>query len=778
MKKGKLFLGVITLLALCTTACSFKFAGSSDSSFPALNSSSVTSSKEDGIPSSSSLNQPSSSSLTPTPSSSSQGKSSSSSLTPSSSSNNPTSTSASSSRPSSSSATSSSSSNKPSSSSSNKPSSSSSSNKPSSTSNPASSSSGHSSSSNPASSSSNPSSSSGSSSSSSQTKPDYVSFELFAFNDMHGNVTDTDGAGLGLAKTTSAIKEMSQGKNAICISQGDMWQGSVESNSTRGNLVTEWMNSLNFVSMTVGNHEYDWGNEYISQNSSIANFPTLGINVLYKANNQHVDYLQSSTTFTRAGVKFGVIGAIGDCLSSISYSKVRDVYFAKGSQLTNMVKAESTRLREQENCDFIIYSLHGNYYEWNRNTYSWETTSEYDISLSNDHYVDLVLEGHSHSDYCFADDAGIYHVQGGAYNKSIYRITLDMNFINNTCDVNPRHIDLSNSTSEYQFYPEDSETNAIFAKYYNYYSFAYNELGIVSSDKYGDELRYKAADLYLAEGVAKWGTSYPNIALGGGYMSVRSPGVLYAGSVTYKDIFSLFPFDNDILLCSIRGDEFSRTQYITGSSNYFMAWSTYGENIRYNLNYSETYYIVTDTYGYDYYKNDNYPSSYCNTLEIIDVLDSNGRYARDLLADYIAEGNWYVPPEPPAEQHEGTIDDPKTIAEGLEYAANFPANNVNDTESVGYYYVGVVSQLPDFMGGSGDLRNVHVKDADKDNDMTIYYLKKHEYTSTLGGNWDSLDDLSLGDVIVFWGRAFYYNSRILEFASGAYVVSINGVPTY
>ena len=46
------------------------------------------------------------------------------------------------------------------------------------------------------------------------------------------------------------------------------------------------------------------------------------------------------------------------------------------------------------------------------------------------------------------------------------------------------------------------------------------------------------------------------------------------------------------------------------------------------------------------------------------------------------------------------------------------------------------------------------------------------------GNWNSLDDLSLGDVIVFWGRAFFYKSRILEFASGAYAVSINGVPTY
>ena len=769
MKKRKLFLGVVTLIALCTTACSFKFAGSSDSSFPALNSSSVTSSKEDGIPSSSSLNQPSSSSLTPTPSSSSQGKSSSSSLTPSSSSNNPTSTSASSSRPSSSSATSSSSSNKPSSSSSNKPSSSSSSNKPSSTSNPASSSSNHSSSSNPASSSSNPSSSSGSSSSSSQqTKPDNASFEIFAFNDTHGNVRDTEGAGLGIAKTTTVVKELSRGKNAICISQGDMWQGSIESNYTHGNLVTEWMNSLNFVSMTVGNHEYDWGKEAIIQNSQLANFPTLGINVLNKSDNKRVDYLEPSTTFTRAGVKFGVIGAIGNCLSSISASKVQGITFATGDALTNLVKAESIKLRQEENCDFIIYSIHG--------------SASTDLSLSNEHYVDLVLEGHTHQNYAEMDDAGVYHVQCYGDNRNIYQITVDMNFVTNSYVVTPTNINLNCPYSPYANYQEDSATNALFQKYYDSYSFAYATIGQISEDKDANQLRTKAAELYLSEGLEKWGGSYPNIILGGGYMSCRSPYYLPAGEVTYSQLASLFPFDNDVVLCSVLGSDLRTTQFIRGSSNYFVDWTSYGESIKNDIQNSETYYLVTDTYSSDYYMdptpNESGYTHYCPSMVVIDALQFGGRYARDLLADYIAEGNWYIPPEPPAEQHEGTIDDPKTIAEGLAYAEQFPADKIDDTESVGYYYVGVVSQLPDSIGGSGDLRNVHVKDADKDNDMTIYYLKKHEHVYDIGGNWDSLDDLSLGDVIVFWGRAFFYKSRILEFASGAYAVSINGVPTY
>ena len=138
-----------------------------------------------------------------------------------------------------------------------------------------------------------------------------------------------------------------------------MWQGSVESNYTKGYLVTEWMNSMDFVSMTVGNHEFDWGQQRIKDNVELAEFPFLGINVLYRSNNQRVDYLQPSTTFTRGDAKIGVIGAIGDCLSSISSGNVQDIYFAWGQLLSDMVKAEATRLRNEEHCDFIIYSVHG-----------------------------------------------------------------------------------------------------------------------------------------------------------------------------------------------------------------------------------------------------------------------------------------------------------------------------------------------------------------------------------------------------------------------------------
>ena len=96
--------------------------------------------------------------------------------------------------------------------------------------------------------------------------PRIVTVQLAAFNDVHGNAIDSE-TGLGISKTSTLINKITNNKeNTILISQGDMWQGSAESNLTKGYLVTDWMSEQGFVSMTLGNHEFDWGEDRIREN--------------------------------------------------------------------------------------------------------------------------------------------------------------------------------------------------------------------------------------------------------------------------------------------------------------------------------------------------------------------------------------------------------------------------------------------------------------------------------------------------------------------------------
>ena len=460
------------------------------------------------------------------------------------------------------------------------------------------------------SSSSNSSSSNSSSSSSGGQSVGTVNVEIFALNDFHGNVKDSE-TGLGISRTSTLLKSYPNNiNNTLYISQGDMWQGSAESNMTRGQLVNDWMGQLGFTSMTLGNHEFDWNSSFVRTNAGLASFPYLGINIFDRTTNKRVDYCEASTIVNKNGAKIGIIGAIGDCYSSISASMVTDIYFKVGDELTALVKNEAIRLKEEEQCDFIIYSLH-------------EDDENYNIELSN--YVDLVLEGHTHQNYVKTDSKGIYHIQSAGYNKTINYINIDINTDDDTFVINRTK---SIYTNDYTSYAKDTEAEALFTKYADMINGSDDVLGYNSTYRNSTFLRQLVANLYLEYGKEKWGSSY-NLFLGGGYISCRTPYKLERGDVTYAMLYNLFPFDNDLVLCSISGYYLSSQFVNTENENYFISYTTFGENNKESINSSGTYYLITDTYSSDYAP---------NHLTVVARYTDSGFYARDMLSEYIHNG--------------------------------------------------------------------------------------------------------------------------------------------
>ena len=186
----------------------------------------------------------------------------------------------------------------------------------------------------------------------------YVDF--YSINDLHGKFVDSD-TQPGVDELTTYLKNMREKDDyAFFLSAGDMWQGSSESNMTKGLIMTEWMNELDFVAMALGNHEYDWGEEYIEKNAELAEFPFLAINIYDRETNELADYCEASVVVEAGDVQIGIIGAMGDCYSSIAADKVEGVYFKVRNELTELVKAESDRLRG-EGVDCIIYLIHDGY---------------------------------------------------------------------------------------------------------------------------------------------------------------------------------------------------------------------------------------------------------------------------------------------------------------------------------------------------------------------------------------------------------------------------------
>lgn len=581
-------------------------------------------------------------------------------------------------------------------------------------------------------------------------------FDIFAFNDTHGNAKDTEGKGIGIAKISTLLHSLSQNETFF-IHQGDAWQGSVESNYTRGLLMTDWMNIENCVSMTVGNHEFDWGQEMIVENQKLANFPILGINVLKKDTNTRVDYLSPSTVISRNGLRIGVIGAIGNCLSSISSSKVSDVYFAYGNELSELVKAESVKLRNEKKCDFIVYSIHG--------SGSMDEEDSYDLSLSTGHYVDLVLEGHTHTQYDFTDGGGIYHIQGKANNESFYKITVNLNCDTDQFTVTPSAYE-TGYRSQYINLEENAQVKELFVKYADYYSFVYEDVGYNSTFKNSNELRQIISELYLEAGIEKWGQEY-QISLGGGYLSCRGNG-LDAGVVSYNKLAELFPFDNDVVLCSIRLGDLVNTDYFKmQNAYYFVTWSEYGYGVRsklYGHNYdpNELAYVVSDTYGSDYAP---------NHLTVVDHLQFGGMYARDLLAKYIKEGKMNDDPGGSEETitHTGTASDPYSIEDVYIYGST------GTDQSLWGYYKGVIKDLSNATIKEGYIEGAVLGDVDGEHTVRAYRIFKSDPANSFATGWQT-GELQVGDELVFYGGSYCYNGSP-QFNSVNVAVKHNGAYT-
>lgn len=458
-------------------------------------------------------------------------------------------------------------------------------------------------------------------------KNEDFTIQVISTNDIHGQVKNKDGYP-GLANLTKKFKDIASKEDQynIFIDQGDLYQGTAEAGLSNGHNMSDFLIQNGFESSTLGNHEFDWGEDRIREWDEYLPIPFLANNIRYTSTNLSPSYVEPYKLVSRNGVKIGIIGSIGDVYSSISSSKVKGITFLTGSSLTAQIKKDSETLKEL-GADFIILSIHDGGYE---ETSGVSSLSYYDINSLSGTYVDLVLEAHTHQQYKFYDSKGVWHVQNGGNGSSISVSKLNCTFSESTNDYD---VSIStDSSSVYQYYGstltslgEDNVMREI-DTWYDAYKYGVEQSEVVGQNVpyiSSSSIKSKLAELYFQVG-NQYATSSQKPVLGGGYMSTRTPYDIEEGEVKYGDIFNLLPFDNDIVLCSISG-YYLKSRFINTSNTSYYTYYTIDPTQIYD---SETYYIITDSYSSDY--------TY-NKLTVVKnfTIEYNVGYARDLYADYL-----------------------------------------------------------------------------------------------------------------------------------------------
>ena len=109
-----------------------------------------------------------------------------------------------------------------------------------------------------------------------------VTFTILHHNDFHGQL-EPSGSNPGLARlanTVNTVRTAVGAENVLLVDAGDEMQGSLLSNVWQGEPVIAAYNLMGYDIATVGNHEFDWGQDVLRARTGEATYPYVAANLV------------------------------------------------------------------------------------------------------------------------------------------------------------------------------------------------------------------------------------------------------------------------------------------------------------------------------------------------------------------------------------------------------------------------------------------------------------------------------------------------------------------
>ncbi|MBG9795057.1 5'-nucleotidase [Paenibacillus dendritiformis] len=226
-------------------------------------------------------------------------------------------------------------------------------------------------------------------------------------NDLHGHVLeDAKAKEMGYAKLATLMKDLrEENPNTMLLDAGDMIQGTIYVNLSKGETATKLANALGYDFMASGNHEYDFGYEQLAKLTKMFEFPVLAANV-FDAEGKPL--LQPYVTKQVGGKTFAILGLVTKDTPIVTHpDNVKGLTFRDPIEVA---KEWVPKLRQK--ADHVIVLCH--------------TGLEYDREMAKQvPGIDIIVGGHTHTPVDEPELVnGTYIVQDWEYAKSLGRVDL------------------------------------------------------------------------------------------------------------------------------------------------------------------------------------------------------------------------------------------------------------------------------------------------------------------------------------------------------------------
>ena len=354
--------------------------------------------------------------------------------------------------------------------------------------------------------------------------------DLYAINDFHGEWNK-------MAQVSGYLTEQKAKGNTLLINSGDMFQGSMESNSNFGALLAACMDDTGFDAFTYGNHEFDWGLDNLRALATSSKTPYLGANIYNwdrsKGWGEFASDLAQEYVIKELdnGLKVGIIGVIGkDQITSISSQLVQTIGFKDPK---DVVPVLSQKLKNELGCDLVIVSAH-----------TAQDTFLTDSSWKITDYADAVFCAHTHKDERTTQN-GVPFIQAKAYGQQVSHITLTVDGNGNVSCNESTNIAFSNSWPNKVTVEEKiNNSNA------NIKDEANKVLGTLSGGYLNSAT---GVPRLVAHAVAEYAASQGySIELA---MINNARNSLQQGQITYTELYEAIPFDNVVYIAEVSGKD-------------------------------------------------------------------------------------------------------------------------------------------------------------------------------------------------------------------------------
>jgi 2',3'-cyclic-nucleotide 2'-phosphodiesterase / 3'-nucleotidase len=404
-----------------------------------------------------------------------------------------------------------------------------------------------------------------------------VHIVVLGTTDQHGNLFPVDyytdkADNRGLAKISTLVKQVrSENKNVLLIDSGDTIQGTPleyyhnKKNNAPADPMMLAMNALGYDSMTVGNHEYNFGLAVLEKARSEAKFPWLSANTYDQGSNKthYTPYIVKEI----AGVRVAVLG-----LTTPGIPNWENAPNYAGLEFREpLIEAKKwvPLLRQKERVDVVVIAMHMGI-EQDLRTGEMNpgqvTNENQAIAIAKQvPGVDLIFMGHTHRDVPSVVVNGVQLIQANYWGRHLARVDL---YLENsgaswrifaraarTIPVDDRTVPDPEILKLGE--PYDRETQAWLSR----------AIGESGAELTAAEARFKDTAILDLIQRAQLEAGKADVSMA----AVFNPDARIAkGSVTVRDIAGLYVYENTLVVLEVTGQQLKDA--LEHSAKYFRAY--------------------------------------------------------------------------------------------------------------------------------------------------------------------------------------------------------------